>query len=43
MNSIDLSQHNPSWQEISEIFMGNDCIVIWLGNDKDESFYGKAK
>jgi len=39
MNSIDLGQR----QEVSELMMGNDCIVVWLGNDKDQTFYGKAK
>lgn len=25
------------------MLLGNDCILIWLGNDKDESVYSRAK
>ena len=25
------------------MMMGNDCIIVWLGNENDNTFYGKAK
>lgn len=25
------------------MMMGNDCIIVWLGNEKDDTFYGRAK
>ncbi len=42
LTSMDLSQDQKR-QEISEMMMGNDCIIVWLGNEKDDTFYGRAK
>lgn len=43
-NSVDLGiSIDKSKQEIAEIMIGNDCIVVWLGESRQDTFYDWAK